>query len=470
MKTTVRHLSSLALAVALSGCLSVEQRPDPWDMQKHISPATAELISKAFVFDVSGERQAIPAIADHHAHMIASKVKGAYLNPRLNSWWHPIRKLQTRVLMDASQVFDFEKIDEQYPHRLINLIRHFRDVQRRYSPPHAVIPALHFYLYAMEYHRDEEGNPVKEYTDMHVPNDYVIRLAQSFNEEQMRDGDPQLRIIPVASLHPYRRDFRQELAKLASQGVRFIKWLPPSMNIDLDKVRSENYLAMARHKMVLLSHTGHEHTIQTRDEHQRFGDPYKLMKALDCGANVVALHSGRVGESDDTDAAYFERFMDMMEKEEYRGRLFGEISVMTMGRIFIWRGSHEKLNRLIAETQPGKTLTGRMLNGSDYPIPAIASLNPSEELRERRMITPTDQRALDEVFAYNPLLFDFVLKRTVRSAAHAEEPVKGAAHAEDPVRSTAHAEAQQLPQQVFLSHKFYQTPAPVAEGCWRDEV
>ena len=66
------------------------------------------------------------------------------------------------------------------------------------------------------------------------------------------------------------------------------------------------------------------------------------------------------------------------------------------------------------------------------------------------MITPAEQLALDEVFAYNPLLFDFVLKRTIRGVADSE--------------------ALRLPQQLFFSYDFYRTPAPIAEGCWRDEM
>ena len=448
-------LCLFAAWLVIGSCSIIKQRPDPWSMDSRISDEAKMLISKAFTFvaaPVGQDGTGTPAITDYHLHLIAGgshhESKNAYVNHRL---WYPVKKLKTRVLMDASQVFDLEQLDTQYQDRLLDLIRHFRDAQQRYTPAQSVQPALHFYLYAMDYHYDEEGKPVKKYTDLYIPNELLIRVAQSFNRELAQNTDHVLKIIPVASVHPYRKDFKQAIEALAAQGVRFIKWLPPSMNINPEQVSAENYLALARHKMVLLSHTGSEHVVESRPEHETFGDPYKLKKALDCGVNVVALHSGREDEDPATDEPYFDRFMAMMEEKKYIGRLYGEISAMTLGRIVLWEGSHEKLKQVIKAAQPNGALHERMLNGSDYPIPAIALLNPTRRMPEHGMITPDEGRWLDEVFAYNPLLFDFVLKRTIKN--------------------TDGAALLKLPESTFFEKDFYQTPfSPLAETCSEAET
>ena len=55
-----------------------------------------------------------------------------------------------------------------------------------------------------------------------------------------------------------------------------------------------------------------------------------------------------------------------------------------------------------------------MVNGSDYPLPAVSFLNPTMELLRKGFISKAEQEALDEIYGYNPLLFDFVVKRTIR--------------------------------------------------------
>jgi mannonate dehydratase len=59
-------------------------------------------------------------------------------------------------------------------------------------------------------------------------------------------------------------------------------------------------------------------------------------------------------------------------------------------------------------------LHSRLVNGSDYPLPAINSLIWTRALVRDGFITAAERQALNEIYDYNPLLFDFVLKRTVR--------------------------------------------------------
>ena len=56
----------------------------------------------------------------------------------------------------------------------------------------------------------------------------------------------------------------------------------------------------------------------------------------------------------------------------------------------------------------------RLVNGSDYPLPAINALIRTRSLASDGFITGEERTALNEIYDYNPLLFDFVLKRTMR--------------------------------------------------------
>ncbi|HVO91989.1 MAG TPA: hypothetical protein VMT22_04075 [Terriglobales bacterium] len=94
-----------------------------------------------------------------------------------------------------------------------------------------------------------------------------------------------------------------------------------------------------------------------------------------------------------------------MDEPKYRGLLFGEISAMT------------QFNRMpapLATLLTRQDLHPRLVNGSDYPLPAINSVIWTRSLARDSFITDDERQALNEIYDYNPLLFDFVLKRTLR--------------------------------------------------------
>ncbi len=50
------------------------------------------------------------------------------------------------------------------------------------------------------------------------------------------------------------------------------------------------------------------------------------------------------------------------------------------------------------------------MNGSDFPFPAVSMLNPVDDLIGWQLLDAQHREPLNEVWQYNPLLFDFVLK------------------------------------------------------------
>ena len=92
----------------------------------------------------------------------------------------------------------------------------------------------------------------------------------------------------------------------------------------------------------------------------------------------------------------------MMDDPRYEGLLFGDISSVT---------AHKRIG--VLETLLNRTdLHDRLINGTDYPVPAVYVVIWSSQLRRKRLITTDQERILNRIFQYNPLLFDFCLKRS----------------------------------------------------------
>jgi len=54
------------------------------------------------------------------------------------------------------------------------------------------------------------------------------------------------------------------------------------------------------------------------------------------------------------------------------------------------------------------------VNGSDYPLPAVNFLIRTGAMVKQGYIDAEERVWLNEIYDYNPLLFDFVLKRTMK--------------------------------------------------------
>jgi mannonate dehydratase len=57
----------------------------------------------------------------------------------------------------------------------------------------------------------------------------------------------------------------------------------------------------------------------------------------------------------------------------------------------------------------------RLLNGSDYPLPGVMPIFSVDYLVSLKLVAEKAASVLREIRAHNPLLFDFVLKRHLRS-------------------------------------------------------
>jgi mannonate dehydratase len=142
-----------------------------------------------------------------------------------------------------------------------------------------------------------------------------------------------------------------------------------------------------------------------------------MKHALNEGADVTMLHIGRIGLKDEPGRYSVQFFRTLYQADRFPGTLRGEISAVpydeTVG--LLWQ---------VAARSRGEGPL-RFVNGSDYPavtpylfvkhktLKKLVKPGKGGPLSDGAYITEDQQAALDEIYRYNPLLFDFALKRTL---------------------------------------------------------
>jgi len=170
------------------------------------------------------------------------------------------------------------------------------------------------------------------------------------------------------------------------------------------------YQKLKERNLVLLSHGGEEKAVEA-EEDQKLGNPLLLRRALDHGVRVIVAHCAGLGTNEDLDdpsrkqVDNFDLFMRLMDDKRYQGLVFGETSAMTQ---------FNRAGRPLRTILEREDLHERLVNGSDYPLPAVNMLIRMAPLVRRGYITAEEGQSLKEIYNYNPLLFDFTLKRSLK--------------------------------------------------------
>jgi len=343
---------------------------------------------------------------DCHVHLVGvgDGGTGARINPTMQTPLHPIQYVQYQFYLNAACAEHVENVDETF-------IKHLMRVQDGLVNT-CPTPIDHFnrpklMMLAFDQVYDENGNKKTEDTAFYIPNSYTRNLAQRYPD----------RYEWIASIHPYRKDGLQALRWCVANGARAVKWLPSAMGINPQSPLCDwFYDEMARHKLPLLVHAGGELAVSGAGG-QQLGNPLNLRRPLDRGVKVIVAHCASSGSGIDLDqgengpsVSNFSLFARLMNDNKYEQNLFGDISAIT------------QINRvgLALETiLVNKHWHARIINGSDYPLPAIMPLFSLKWLQFKKYITAQEADLLAEIRPYNPLLFDFILKRTLRFQGHA---------------------------------------------------
>ncbi|HET7114385.1 MAG TPA: amidohydrolase family protein, partial [Pyrinomonadaceae bacterium] len=256
-------------------------------------------------------------------------------------------------------------------------------------------------ILAFDKHYRSDGTADLAKTEFYVPNEYVFELADRY---------PKM-FVPNISVNPYRADAISELEKWSARGARVVKWLPNAMGINPSDPQCDAfYQKMKELGLVLLSHGGEEKAVEA-EEDQKLGNPLLLRRALDHGVKVIVAHCAGLGTNEDLDdpsrkqVENFNLFMRLMDEKRYEGLVFGETSAMTQ-----FNRAGRPLNTILER----EDLHDRIVNGSDYPLPAVNMLIRMRPLVRSGYITADEGESLKEIYKYNPLLFDFTLKRRLK--------------------------------------------------------
>ncbi|MEW5740627.1 MAG: amidohydrolase family protein [Myxococcota bacterium] len=384
---TRRHLILLAGGAALFsgfryGHARLARPPKP---DGPLSPAAKELIRQAW-------QGLDPArVLDSHVHVVGLGAggTGCTVGERMQSPLNPSDYFKFTIYLEAAGITDTSRADAQYVERLEALVR-------------AQTPHGRLLLFAFDKAHDEAGKPLDEATEFYTPNEYVTSLAR-------RAPDC---FVACASVHPYRADAVEALEKAVEAGAVAVKWLPNAMNLDPSSPRCDAfYDALVRLKVPLITHAGEEKAVHA-EEAQRLGNPLHLRRPLSRGVTVVVAHCASLGKNPDLDAPEprpwvdnFELFHRLMKEPQWQGKLFGEVSALP------------QVNRLGAPLDTvlsDEALQARCINGSDYPLPAINALMQTRAVVDAGYLTEAERDALNEIDRHDPLLFDFVMKRTLK--------------------------------------------------------
>lgn len=209
---------------------------------------------------------------------------------------------------------------------------------------------------------DEQGNAnLKKWTHLYVPNRYVINLAEEYP-----------RVLFGASVHPYRKDWRDELAYCLKNKAVLCKWLPSSQMIDPANPKCiPFYKKLAEHNLPLLCHSGPEHAIPTYDpKAKEFDNPELLRPALEEGATVIIAHCA-LPYLGPLDKDYKKEFAGLFADAKKHGwKLYADLSAICTP---LRAPYMERIKKVVPNE--------RLIFGSDYPIPlSEISYNKSPNL------------------------------------------------------------------------------------------
>ena len=354
----------------------------PEELAQKLSAKASDLVNRAFD-DIDPQR-----LIDHHVHVAGLGAGGTFVNRKMRTWAHPFHRLKFKVYMSSAGASDEDRADVQLVERLASLVSNIRNHGKHR-------------LLAFDKHYRSDGSVNLDKTEFYVPNEYVFELAERY---------PDL-FVPNISVNPYRPDAISELEKWAARGARMVKWLPNAMGIDPSDPKCDPfYQKMKELDLILLSHGGEEKAVEA-EEDQKLGNPLLLRRGLDHGVKVVVAHCAGLGTNEDLDSKdrkqvdNFDLFLRLMDEKPYEGLVFGEISAMTQ-----FNRVGKPLHTILAR----EDLHERLVNGSDYPLPAVNILIRTRPLVNLGFLSKSEAESLKEVYDYNPLLFDFVLKRTLK--------------------------------------------------------
>ncbi len=241
---------------------------------------------------------------------------------------------------------------------------------------------------ALDHVYDRQGKARLDLTDFWVSNEYVLQLKKQ-RPDKIQFG---------ASVHPYRKDFKDQVRRCIDDQAVLLKWLPSAQQFSLaDPAVREALVFLATAKdggpLPLLLHVGVEYAVPTTDDRTRpydylswgFWDRFRnfwrrdkwhvpnvtevrrtLDLALDAGAIIIMAHCG---------LPYFIARANVLEHDDFpivrdylrrsaagrvgKGKVYGDLSACATP---FRRSYYRKIRKLPSD---------HLLFGSDFPTPVF---------------------------------------------------------------------------------------------------
>lgn len=196
---------------------------------------------------------------------------------------------------------------------------------------------------------DSRGELDRERTELYVPNDYLAAQCRQYDN-----------LLFGASVNPLRRDALERLDAAAADGAVLVKWLPSIQGADpANPQLIPFYRKLVELGLPLLTHTGAEESFTRADN--VLADPARLRLALENGVTVIAAHCASNGKNGGQQN--LARLLPLFAEFP---NLYADISALTL----VNRLGH--LQRVLRHSE----LHGRLLYGTDMPLPATGLTSP----------------------------------------------------------------------------------------------
>lgn len=262
----------------------------------------------------------------------------------------------------------------------------------------------------------EDGTLDWQNTGSYLDNDAAIQTAFNFSNTSSE-------IIPAISVHPFDKKWREKLHWAHSIGIRLVKWMPPQSIPPDSELLNPYYQTLKDLNMVIVAHSGPEHTIPTNKENMHwadFGNPLRFRNALQMGVNVILAHCGHKDKIIDLDdphlnkvpghELFFRLAREAHQKNlsgEWEGKLYGDLAAVTThyGTQFI--------KQLLLYTQEDGV---RLIYGSDYPFTNLIKpkMDAYDGTAQAKLLNPEHVKPLKEIRNWNPLLANYIFTKNLR--------------------------------------------------------
>ncbi|MBI6545177.1 MAG: amidohydrolase family protein [Cyanobacteria bacterium NC_groundwater_1444_Ag_S-0.65um_54_12] len=290
---------------------------------------------------------------DIHTHLAGNGQDGSgcQLSPRMT------RSLGYQLLRHAPGPADFAS-DRRFAERLLQYAQTAQEVD-------------YVCVLALDGVYDNQGKLLPDKSHMVVPNAYVVEVCKRSS-----------RLLPVISINPQRQDAISELERWGPEAVA-LKWLPPLQHFNPAASQYADFrLRLKELALPVICHSGTEHTFP--GARQKLGDPRLCEPLLQLGIPVIFAHCGTCTFFQ-PGADFVPAFLQLLDKYDHA---FGD----TAGFCTPVRAG--QLRRLAIERY-----VGRILHGSDYPVPISAiwfwhKLGPRRVHRLECQTNPLDKDAL----------------------------------------------------------------------------